>query len=127
MHDLLPGSITLWQRFEATARAVLDDYGFEEIRTPLLERTELFVRSIGGATDIVEKEMYSFADRDGDSLTLRPEQTASCVRAGIDYDKDQAHGALYDAERCSMLFCEIVNGWGDALGERAAWLNADQS
>jgi len=84
MHDLLPGSIVLWQRFEATARAVLDDYGFEEIRTPLLERTELFVRSIGGATDIVEKEMYSFADRDGDSLTLRPEQTASCVRAGIE-------------------------------------------
>ena len=84
MHDLLPGSIALWQRFEATARAVLHDYGFEEIRTPLLERTDLFVRSIGGATDIVEKEMYSFADRDGDSLTLRPEQTASCVRAGIE-------------------------------------------
>ena len=84
MHDLLPGSIALWQHFEATARAVLECYGFEEIRTPLLERTELFVRSIGGATDIVEKEMYSFADRDGDSLTLRPEQTASCVRAGIE-------------------------------------------
>ena len=85
MHDLLPGPITLWQRFEATARTVLDAYGFEEIRTPLLERTELFVRSIGGATDIVEKEMYSFADRDGDSLTLRPEETASCVRAGIEH------------------------------------------
>ena len=85
MHDLLPGPIALWQRFEATARAVLDTYGFEEIRTPLLERTELFVRSIGGATDIVEKEMYSFADRDGDSLTLRPEETASCVRAGIEH------------------------------------------
>ena len=84
MHDLLPGPIALWQHFEATARAVLDCYGFEEIRTPLLERTELFVRSIGGATDIVEKEMYSFSDRDGDSLTLRPEQTASCVRAGIE-------------------------------------------
>jgi len=51
----------------------------------------------------------------------------ACVRAGIDYDKDQAHGALYDAERCAMLFCEIVNGWGDALGERAAWLKADSS
>ena len=84
MHDLLPGPIAAWQHFEATARAVLQCYGFEEIRTPLLERTELFVRSIGGATDIVEKEMYSFADRDGDSLTLRPEQTASCVRAGIE-------------------------------------------
>ena len=84
MHDLLPGPIAVWQHFEETARAVLECYGFEEIRTPLLERTELFARSIGGATDIVEKEMYSFADRDGDSLTLRPEQTASCVRAGIE-------------------------------------------
>ena len=84
MHDLLPESIAQWQHFEATARAVLDGYGFEEIRTPLVERTELFVRSIGGATDIVEKEMYTFSDRDGDSLTLRPEQTASCVRAGIE-------------------------------------------
>ena len=84
MHDLLPGAVARWQRFEATARAVLGGYGFEEIRTPLLERTELFVRSIGGATDIVEKEMYSFPDRDGASLTLRPEQTASCVRAGIE-------------------------------------------
>ena len=51
----------------------------------------------------------------------------ACARAGIAYDKDQAHGALYDAERCAMLFCEIVNGWGDALGERAAWLNAGSS
>ena len=84
MHDLLPGPIATWQHFEAVARGVLGCYGFEEIRTPLLERTELFVRSIGGATDIVEKEMYTFADRDGDSLTLRPEQTASCVRAGIE-------------------------------------------
>ena len=84
MHDLLPGPIAQWQRFEAVSRAVLDSYGFEEIRTPLLERTELFVRSIGGATDIVEKEMYSLSDRDGESLTLRPEQTASCVRAGIE-------------------------------------------
>lgn len=84
MHDLLPGAVARWQHLEATARAVLDGYGFEEIRTPLLERTELFVRSIGGATDIVEKEMYSFPDRDGVSLTLRPEQTASCVRAGIE-------------------------------------------
>ena len=84
MHDLLPGPITRWQHFEAAARAVLASYGFEEIRTPLLERTELFARSIGGATDIVEKEMYSFTDRDGDGLTLRPEQTASCVRAGIE-------------------------------------------
>lgn len=85
MHDLLPGSIGRWHRFEAAARSVLESYGFEEIRTPVLERTELFARSIGGATDIVEKEMYSFDDRDGESLTLRPEQTAGCVRAGIEH------------------------------------------
>ena len=84
MHDLLPGAVARWQHLEAAARAVFDGYGFEEIRTPLLERTELFVRSIGGATDIVEKEMYSFPDRDGVNLTLRPEQTAGCVRAGIE-------------------------------------------
>lgn len=85
MHDLLPDTIPLWQHLEAVSRDVLASYGFEEIRTPVLERTALFARTIGSATDIVEKEMYTFGDRDGDSLTLRPEQTASCVRAGIEH------------------------------------------
>jgi histidyl-tRNA synthetase len=85
MHDILPEQIRLWQKLEDTARAVLEGYGYQEIRTPLVEATELFKRSIGEVTDIVEKEMYSFADRNGDSLSLRPEGTASCVRAAIEH------------------------------------------
>jgi histidyl-tRNA synthetase len=84
MNDLLPGNIGLWQRVESVARDVLHAYGYSEIRLPLVEKTELFARSIGDVTDIVEKEMYTFEDRNGDSLTLRPEGTAGCVRAGIE-------------------------------------------
>ncbi len=84
MHDLLPEASPLWQAIEDRARAVLEAYGYAEIRTPLVEMTELFKRSIGEVTDICEKEMYSFADRNGDSLSLRPEGTASCVRAVIE-------------------------------------------
>ncbi len=84
MHDILPERIHLWQRLEDGARRVLEGYGYTEIRTPLVEVTELFKRSIGEVTDIVEKEMYSFTDRNGDSLSLRPEGTASCVRAAIE-------------------------------------------
>ncbi len=84
MHDLLPDRSPLWQTLEDRARSVLEAYGYSEIRTPLVEMTELFKRSIGEVTDIVEKEMYSFADRNGDSLSLRPEGTASCVRAVIE-------------------------------------------
>ncbi|MDZ7828251.1 MAG: histidine--tRNA ligase [Halofilum sp. (in: g-proteobacteria)] len=85
MHDILPHETHAWQWFEGRVRALMDVYGYEEIRTPLLERTELFKRSIGEVTDIVEKEMYTFADRNGDSLSLRPEETASCVRSGIEH------------------------------------------
>ncbi len=84
MHDILPPDSGRWQHFEQTARNVLQAYGYREIRTPLLEKTELFARSIGEVTDIVEKEMYTFEDRNGESLSLRPEGTASCVRAGIE-------------------------------------------
>ena len=84
MHDLLPEASPLWQALEDRARSVLEAYGYGEIRTPLVEMTDLFKRSIGEVTDIVEKEMYSFADRNGDSLSLRPEGTASCVRAVIE-------------------------------------------
>ena len=90
MHDILPERSALWQRVEDSARAVLDGYGYSEIRMPVVEMTELFKRSIGEVTDIVEKEMYSFEDRNGDSLTLRPEGTAGCVRAGIE------HGLLHN-------------------------------
>ncbi len=82
MTDILPGETPVWQHLEATLAALLAGYGYQEIRFPLLENTELFRRSIGEVTDIVEKEMYSFIDRNGESVTLRPEGTAGCVRAG---------------------------------------------
>ena len=83
MHDVLPDTVHKWQHVETTVRRVLDAYAYREIRLPIMEYTELFCRSIGETTDIVEKEMYTFEDRDGDSLTLRPEATAGMVRAGI--------------------------------------------
>ena len=93
MHDLLPEQAPRWQHLEDRARAVLEGYGYREMRTPLVEVTELFKRSIGEVTDIVEKEMYSFEDRGGDMLALRPEGTASCVRAAIE------HGLLDQPQR----------------------------
>jgi len=83
--DILPEEIPRWQHLEATARRVFETYGFREIRPPLLEYTEVFTRSIGEATDIVEKEMYTFQDRSGRSVTLRPEGTASVVRAYVEH------------------------------------------
>ena len=85
MHDILPAQSPVWQFLEDQVRAVLESYGYNELRTPLVEVTELFKRSIGEVTDIVEKEMYSFEDRGGDQLALRPEGTASCVRAAIEH------------------------------------------
>ncbi|MBL3598245.1 MAG: histidine--tRNA ligase [gamma proteobacterium endosymbiont of Lamellibrachia anaximandri] len=84
MKDILPEQTPLWQFLEDTVRSVLNRYGYGEIRMPIVELTELFKRSIGEVTDIVEKEMYTFDDRNGDSLTLRPEGTAGCVRAGLE-------------------------------------------
>lgn len=83
MNDVLPAEIGLWQHLEATARDVLGAYGYEEIRVPIVEHTDLFKRAIGEYTDVVEKEMYTFTDQGGDSLTLRPECTAGIVRAAI--------------------------------------------
>jgi histidyl-tRNA synthetase len=85
MHDILPAQTPVWQRLEAVIRDVMGAYGYQEIRLPIVELTELFARSIGEVTDIVEKEMYTFEDRNGDRLTLRPEGTAGCVRAGIEH------------------------------------------
>ena len=84
MKDILPAQAPLWQFLESRVRNVLNSYAYQEIRMPVVESTDLFKRSIGEVTDIVEKEMYTFADRNGDSLTLRPEGTAGCVRAGIE-------------------------------------------
>ena len=84
MPDIVPEAMPPWQQLETAVRQAMRAYGFGEMRTPLLERTSLFTRSIGEATDIVEKEMYTFSDRKGESLSLRPENTAGCVRAAIE-------------------------------------------
>lgn len=85
MHDILPAEIHIWHQLEDTWRQLVESFGYQQIRTPIVEKTSLFHRSIGEVTDIVEKEMYSFDDRNGDSLSLRPEGTASVVRAGIEH------------------------------------------
>ncbi len=84
MNDILPEHASYWQWVEDSVRNVLIHYGYSEMRLPIVEKTELFLRTLGEVTDIVEKEMYTFADRNGDSLTLRPEGTAGCVRAAIE-------------------------------------------
>ncbi|MEC8485117.1 MAG: histidine--tRNA ligase, partial [Pseudomonadota bacterium] len=90
MNDILPGQSSVWQYLERTVSEVVNGYGYQQIRFPIVEQTELFKRGVGETTDIVEKEMYTFEDRNGESLTLRPEGTASCVRAA-----DQA-GLLFN-------------------------------
>lgn len=93
MNDYLPVDTVIWQRIESALKQVLASYGYSEIRMPIVEPTPLFKRAIGEVTDVVEKEMYTFEDRNGESLTLRPEGTAGCVRAGIE------HGLLYNQEQ----------------------------
>jgi histidyl-tRNA synthetase len=95
--DILPPETEKWRRIEETAYDVFHAFGFREIRIPLLEKTELFSRGIGEATDIVEKEMYTFTDRGEESLTLRPEATASVVRAYLEHN-------IYSSESVSKLF-----------------------
>jgi histidyl-tRNA synthetase len=93
MHDILPEQTPAWQQFETVVKRLLAQYGYQEIRMPIVEMSELFSRAVGEVTDIVEKEMYTFDDRNGDSLTLRPEGTAGCVRAGIE------HGLLHNQQQ----------------------------
>lgn len=90
MNDILPDASSYWTVLETLLRRIAAQYGYHEIRFPIVEFTELFARTIGESTDIVEKEMYTFLDRNGDSLTLRPEGTAGCIRAGIE------HGLFYN-------------------------------
>jgi len=92
--DILPDEIPVWHRIETAARELCARYGYREIRTPVFEETEVFARGIGAETDIVSKEMYTFADRDGGSLTLRPEATAGIVRAVVEHNLMNADPAL---------------------------------
>ncbi len=93
MNDILPDDAATWQHLERVVEEVIESYGYRNVRLPLLEHTELFKRSIGEVTDIVEKEMYTFEDRNGDSLTLRPEATAGMVRAGM------THGLFHNQKQ----------------------------
>ncbi|MDE1515297.1 MULTISPECIES: histidine--tRNA ligase [Vibrio] len=93
MNDCLPTQSPLWQKVEGAVKNVISAYGYSEVRMPIVEMTHLFSRAIGEVTDVVEKEMYTFADRNGDSLSLRPEGTAGCVRSGIE------NGLLYNQEQ----------------------------
>jgi histidyl-tRNA synthetase len=92
-NDILPSETSWWRRFQQTTQDVLDRYGYQEIKLPILEATELFARSVGETSDIVEKEMFTFLDREKNSITLRPEGTAGCVRAGIE------HGLLHNQQQ----------------------------
>jgi len=88
-HDILPGDVERWQRVEATARRVFERYGYAELRTPIIEREELFAKGTGETTDIVQKEMYAFTDKGGERITLRPEATPSLVRAFVEHSLEQ--------------------------------------
>ena len=93
MNDLLPEDTSVWQQVESVLRQTLSSYGFNEVRMPIVEKTNLFCRAIGEVTDVVEKEMYSFEDRSGDHLSLRPEGTAGCVRSCLE------HNLIYNQEQ----------------------------
>ena len=106
MEDVLPEASPLWEKFEDACRAVFEQYGYRNIRTPIVEMTALFVRGIGEVTDIVEKEMYVFEDRGGDSIALRPEATAGIVRSAIEHNflyngpmRVWTQGAMFRYER----------------------------
>ena len=89
-HDILPGEVEKWQTVERAARALCERYGYVEIRTPVIEREELFAKGTGETTDIVQKEMYSFTDKGGERVTLRPEATPSMVRAYVEHNLEHA-------------------------------------
>src|SRR3954468_21398694 len=106
MEDLLPEASPKWQKFEDACRAIFEQYGYRYMRTPIVEYTGLFVRGLGEVTDIVEKEMYVFEDRNGESLALRPEATAGIVRSAIEHNflyngpqRVWTAGAMYRYER----------------------------
>ena len=89
-HDILPGEVEKWQYVERLARQLCDRFGYVEVRTPVIEREELFAKGTGETTDIVQKEMYSFTDKGGDRITLRPEATPSMVRAFVEHNLENA-------------------------------------
>ncbi len=134
IHDILPPDISIWQKTEATAKELFQKYGYQEIRTPIIEHTDIFIRSIGENTDIVEKEMYTFSDRAGRSITLRPEGTASVVRAFIEHNlqnftspqKFYYTGPMFRYERPQKgRFRQFYQIGVEAFGERHPTMDAE--
>jgi len=134
MRDILPPSSGVWNHVEAAAREVFRSYNYHEIRTPILEETALFARGVGVETDIVGKEMYTFADRDGSSLTLRPEATASVIRSYIEHRLDQRPGlqklyytgAMFRRERPQKgRFRQFFQIGAEAIGSESPAVDAE--
>src|SRR6202453_5391005 len=132
--DILPPSSTLWNQVEAVTREVFRVYNYHEIRTPILEETALFARGVGEETDIVSKEMYTFDDRDGSSLTLRPEATASVMRAYIEHRLDQKPGLqklyyigpMFRRERPQKGRCrQFFQIGAEAIGSESPFIDAE--
>src|SRR5438132_258597 len=132
--DILPPSSAVWNQVEAAAREVFRTYNYHEIRTPLFEETALFARGVGQDTDIVSKEMYTFDDRDGSSLTLRPEATASVIRAYIEHRLDQVPGIkkfyyigpMFRRERPQKgRFRQFYQIGAEAIGSESAMVDAE--
>jgi histidyl-tRNA synthetase len=132
MNDILPDQTPSWQFLESICRQVTAQYGYHEIRLPIVEKTALFYRTIGQATDIVEKEMYTFEDRGGESITLRPEGTASCVRAGLEHGLFQQPqrlwytGPMFRYERPQKGRYRQFHHWGvEAFGIAGPEMDAE--
>src|SRR6201986_3989071 len=132
--DILPPSSSVWNQVEAVAREVFRTYNYHEIRTPILEETQLFARGVGQETDIVSKEMYTFEDRDGTSVTLRPENTASVIRAYIEHRLDQKPGAqklyyigpMFRRERPQKgRYRQFYQIGAEAIGSESPFLDAE--
>ena len=107
--DIMPSDILKWKHIEKTIEKISDKFGFSEIRTPVFEHTELFERGVGDTTDVVQKEMYTFLDKGGRSITLRPEGTASVARAFLQhniYAKPLPAKLCYNIVWCRMLWCK---------------------
>ena len=134
MKDILPEQMAAWHRLEEAFRSTVERYAFTEVRPPIVESTELFVRSIGEATDIVEKEMYTFKDRGDKSLTLRPEGTASCVRAYIQHSVQSKEpvskwyylGPMYRRERPAKgRYRQFYQGGVEVYGDEGPYVDAE--
>jgi histidyl-tRNA synthetase len=134
MRDILPAEMPMWDKIETLIRKTVAQYGYQEIRSPIIEQTALFKRAIGDVTDIVEKEMYTFLDRNGDSLSLRPEATASCVRAAIEngllYNQTQKlwyYGPMFRHERPQKgRYRQFYQFGVEALGQFDPMVDAEQ-